>query len=501
MFEILLAAALYQTDNAAPVSSDPPGSCISVALGGGFENAALRKIDGATIEKPSDLKKLSKSAAKSGAAVIVNGGIFSGWQMKKLKLQNICFIGSDFSESDWSRVEASGLGFIGSNISKANFAGAQIPSTLLRENDLSDFNASGANLDNGLLDGGWKGSLARAKFDGAFMRGFRFNCGTGEADGCPFDRQNMSFKGADLTLSAINSFAFWDVEFTDAQIGGVRISPSQLEFFNGVRMDRPVILVNGNAEAPVTQEQFAAIRSGISYRAGPDTAPWCTDSMNEQTCPVVGRDVAALHQDIARLSAEAKGRAADRAKLTFEGARTACLTKGGGEQSDCLLSLHWTRREQLIAQRKAPGFLDGSTLQLYAASELNIDPAFSQSELFKTIAPVVMANITEMALLKSEKANQAHIRMRKGPACRLDFNNMIYLPRTGKMARSNGRRVYRALFSVSDQLLAWGAPESSRPSNSAPDCEGQSMLLRRINVPQNIVQNLWNSLSNDAASN
>lgn len=496
MLELILASAALmdasQEEAGTPATVD---SCIAAAIGpGGLDSPALKRVDGAAIGKLSDLKNVRRRNGRGTAPIIIDGGNFAGWQLKKLKLQNICFVGSDFSGSDWSSVTASGLGFVRSNLAGANLSGAQLPSSLWRESDLSDMNASGANLDAGLIDGGWAGSFARASFDNALMRGVRFSCGASERDGCSFNRQGLSLKGADLRQAQIASFSFWDADMTGAQLGGATIALNQLAILSDVQLDRPALLSIENKDVPVTQDDINALRQAIRYDGGSSTAPWCSDQ-SVQPCPVVTSENAALYKDVQRLTAGQTGRAANRSQAAFEKARDACLAKGTDDQADCLVASHWRRRETLLSQGGRPEWLDGQNIRVYAAGEISIDPNFAGSAIVAQVAPALLDQMDNLIILRSDKPGQLQARLRSKDGCVISADNIVYLRRQGRMARPLGGRKFRSLFSVSDTLLTWSRLSHLAKKRSTLQCEDRPMILERINLPDVVANSLWQKMS------
>ncbi|GAA0480751.1 hypothetical protein GCM10009096_23550 [Parasphingorhabdus litoris] len=492
MLELILAATALggaeQTEGGTAATVD---SCISAAIGpGGIESSSHKRVDGSTIRKLLDLKNVRRRNGRGTAPIVIDGGNFAGWQLKKLKLQNICFVGSDLSGSDWSSVSASGLGFVRSNLAGANLSGAQLTSSLWRESDLSDVNASGANLDGSLVDGGWTGSFARTSFDGALMRGVRFSCGAGETDGCSFNRQGLSLKGTDLRQAQISSFAFWDTDTTGAQLGGATIALNQLPVFNDIQLDRPALLVVGNRQIPVTQDDVSALRQAIRFEEGSSEAPWCL-GQNAEPCPVSTSENAALYRDVQRLAAARTGTAANRSKAAFNKARNDCLAKNGDEQTACLVASHWRHREALLSQGGQPEWLDGETIRVYGAGELSIDPALADTRIVEQVAPTLIDQMATLVVLRSDKPGQLQARLRSKDGCAISADDIVYLRRQGRMARPLARRKYRSLFSVSDELLTWSRLSFLDKDKATLQCEDRPMILQRINLPKSVANNLW----------
>jgi uncharacterized protein YjbI with pentapeptide repeats len=184
-------------------------------------------VDGMLLRNVSALEKLRKRQ-RDGSLIIIKGGDFTGWDFRKADIGNMCFIGTKLTESDWRGVRAPGLGFIDTDLTKAQLAGAALPSLLLRTATLADVDARDADFAGARIDGGWSASFNGLKLDRARLQGAVFACGTREADGCPFDRQNISARGADFSDVVFTAFAWWGADLEGARFDNAQVAVDDL---------------------------------------------------------------------------------------------------------------------------------------------------------------------------------------------------------------------------------------------------------------------------------
>jgi uncharacterized protein YjbI with pentapeptide repeats len=145
----------------------PPESCLASApaLGAGTPGFT---IDGSDFRRVRDLEKVRKQT-KAGT-IFVSGGNFVGEDFRKAKLDNMCFFGADFSQTNWTGFAGTGLGFVNVDLTGARMANSRLRYVLLRDTKLRLIDARGASWQNGQIDGGWNGSLRRLSHRLRFQR-------------------------------------------------------------------------------------------------------------------------------------------------------------------------------------------------------------------------------------------------------------------------------------------------------------------------------------------
>ncbi len=135
---------------------------------------------------------------------------------------------------------------------------------MLRTATLANADATGADFRGGQLDGGWKASLAGWKIDGANFSGFRFQCGVTEADGCPFDRQGISAKGADFSGAVFDGFSFWGSALDNARFEGADMALQDLAQLEGAAAPATLTVHQGRKHYSVTGPVAAAIGRALT---------------------------------------------------------------------------------------------------------------------------------------------------------------------------------------------------------------------------------------------
>lgn len=306
-------------------------------------------VDGNTLRKPADLGRL-RSRTRDGSLILVDGGRFDRWDFRKLRLGNICFRNASLKASDWRGLTAPGIGFIDSDLSGAQMQGAQLPGLLLRTTILADVDLSGADLTNGRLDGGWNGSLARTRLDGARLREFSFVCGVSEADGCPFDRQGLTAKAADFSNARFTNFSFVGAARDDAVFEGAEMGLDDLGQLDGARATVSVTIRRAGIRLPVTGTVARSLAQMSARAVEPDCANPATP-LDTALCADGTGELARTARDVARLEAAA---AADPAARRFAAVREACLARPEARRAACLGAAHAARRAALAAQGGLP---------------------------------------------------------------------------------------------------------------------------------------------------
>lgn len=253
-------------------SSNPAGSSCLSALGalGSPANTALRVVDGATLDSASDLRSLRKKA-KDGLPIIVKGGDLSGKKFGDDDFSNLCFDGTNLSATRWSKSRADGAAFVNANLTGAIFDRVSLRGVLFRNSILARMDASGANLSNGQLDGGWDPSMASLRLENAQMTGFRFVCGTSSADGCSFDRKQISLRGANLTNADLVGFALWDANLVDVVLNNTQIAFDQIQQYGNANLQGPVLVRAAGKQTALSPAAFQVAVSTLGAPQKPDT--------------------------------------------------------------------------------------------------------------------------------------------------------------------------------------------------------------------------------------
>lgn len=234
-------APAYSAQAPGVAAGPPPNSCQAMAGPLGGAGRLPEAVDGSKLKDAGDIEKL-RSKAKDGRTIVVKGGKFSGEKFGNDNFSNICFVGSDLSNTKWSRSRAAGIGFIDTDLTGSTFDRVNMDYVLFRNAILARVDAAGVQMSYGQLDGGWDPSMAGLKLDNARMLGFRFICGFTSSDGCSFDRKQISMRGADLSFAALSSFPMWDGLFDDVRLYYTEIGIDQMNMFSAAEIAGPVMV-------------------------------------------------------------------------------------------------------------------------------------------------------------------------------------------------------------------------------------------------------------------
>jgi uncharacterized protein YjbI with pentapeptide repeats len=248
---LLLAAA------AAAVA--PPGTC-QAALGPLFDGPRVsglpNQVNGSSL--PNARALIALRAARGDDLLIVNGGNLAGADLRRARLRNICFIGTDLSDSDWSGAEAMGVGFVGANLEGATLASAELRHVLLRNANLKNVRAERAMLVGGRLDGGWfDGSVEGLRLDGADLSDFRFECGITLDDGCPVYQggPDISLRGANLAGANL----WGSPDLAAARLDRTIVGLADLSALRSARFEGPILVAGGEATAELSAEEYRSL--------------------------------------------------------------------------------------------------------------------------------------------------------------------------------------------------------------------------------------------------
>lgn len=432
---IVLTLLLATAALAAPAGQD----CQS-AMGNMFDGEEPElpaAVDGATLGGTEALNALRR--ARGDALIVVRGGNFAGADMRGAQLHNICFVETDFSGSDWRGVEAAGIGFVGANLEGANLAGARLPRVLLREPNLKSADLSGADLSGGKLDGGWNGTLEAARFDGANLANFRFDCGITIGDGCPLD-QDISFRRADLTGASLNSFS-GSGDWSGARLARTEISLNQLREMREAEVAGPVRLTGGDATVELSPADHAALLPHIRIAGEPERPSFdCAragTAVEREICGESGGTLRALDLAVAGLYRQALARdpAAAEAQQDWLRERNRCTDSEAVTLSWCLERSYEQRKAALVAQLGPPDWARPGTMALFVEPRLEFDETFTATPFYRRLLPVVVGAAWSRALVRVNPDATIDVRGEAVGAnahtCTLDGNGLAFDRNTG----------------------------------------------------------------------
>jgi uncharacterized protein YjbI with pentapeptide repeats len=297
--------AYAEKDREAVPAAAPIGNkCLQVAGSLQSPTAQPTGIDGTKLDNVKAIRSL-RSKAKDGRVLIIQGGNFSGMKFEDDNFSNICFVGTKLLNTRWVKTKAQGIGFIDADLTGSTFDRVQMPYALFRNTVLANVDATGTQLSYGQLDGGWDPSMANLKLDNANMTGFRFVCGASAADGCSFDRKQISLRGTNLSGALLSTFSIWDARVDDAILADTEIAFDQLTQFVPADIRGPVIVRTQQKSVTLAPDAFRL----AAYALRESSAATDTECNNppeplaQLLCQAGRGDLRAYRDDIERLYA------------------------------------------------------------------------------------------------------------------------------------------------------------------------------------------------------
>jgi uncharacterized protein YjbI with pentapeptide repeats len=436
IFALAMAAAAPVPGINQPATQPPAGSC-QVLAGelANTNNAFPLAYPGAQIVSAKQFNRIIRDAPY-GQPIVIDGGNFSGWRFgKKWKsgkryLSNVCFLGSNLTDTDWSNAKTSGIGFINVDLTGADMSEAEMPYTLFRNTSLENVTAKEADFSYGRLDGGWKNSIANLNLEEADLSGFRFVCGVKEVDGCPFERKGINARRANLTNASIFGFYANDIDLSQARIDGIELGVDQLDQLNGAQTFGPVRLRGGPFVQTATASEFGALRRTLKTPVAVDTR--CNDPVDPlmvAICADTSRQLLAISDDIAILSAGKilpKGPA-----KKFSKSRQKCFKQKTDElRTICLLGIYDGWRNELVAGSPPPSWAQIPTKIIFARSNLPINNDPTSKALWSRFGAVVAGSASAYIAAQSNGSNAVNMRGKAtavdGDYCEFDVPNLVY---------------------------------------------------------------------------
>lgn len=509
-FAFILGMAAIDTNSVDPL--DPPKQSCLARVGSIVQPSTdlPAAIDGNTLKKREDIDRLRK-AKSDGSLIIIDGGNFVGWQFKGSKLSNICFRGSDLSNSDWNKATTSGLGFIDSKLSNATLERAKFPFVLFRTTSLDGTNASNADFSHGQFDGGWSASISRWRLDGASLKNFRFECGNTATDGCAFDRQKVSFRGANLSNANLYNFSFWDGDFSGARLDGAIIGLDQIGQLKNVVLDGQILLRGGTVIRNTDRSALAVLQLGMTNPLGvkPAPCPVSKPALAKIVCDNSEPALRAIADDVRYLTENSESVVASEAAIArFEKRVSMCLDSDDTLVAECISSAYANRRKELLDNGSEPEWVDIQKRILFVKSSFPLPADISSNPDWRNIAPI-LANGSDMMLLVRDVDGEGRfaVRARISDVSRgecsiahdsLGFDNNM-LTAVGQV-RQKGRKakvsislpvvqLYRDKAELSARLLNSNNTLRSQITNCGADSSGGQM--RAIPISAFDFDQLW----------
>jgi len=494
---LALAGFAFANSAAAEVL---PGSCqdiINLQDDSEVDPARILEVDGATITTP--VQFLAQLTGANGKLLIVKGGDFSGWDFGPLanSFGPMCFNQSKLKSTRWDGGKFDGIGFIESDLENASFRGASLRSILLRVPYLKSVDMTGADLSDGWFDGGWDGSIENWKADKASLVNFTFSCGITLGDGCPLDRQNVSFVGADFSGANISTYRLWGQgNYSGAIFDGSRFEPAQLLDLQNAEFRDTNYLVGGGEEIALGREDIAQILldAAITQKVNDRPSFDCEKAVSNAEKAICGEyasDVRTLDRRMASLYAMIRPKypAIASSQKTWIANRNQCADR------TCLLSAYQKRVAQLLVMIGEPEMIPRGTSALFIKDTLDLSDAFRSTALFRKITPVLVgASSAEVLLTRAQNGRYSILGEAVGAnahLCSVGGEGLQFDTRTGWFSGksdSSSPRLAAVFRSFEDFIEFPGDGHSNDEefpgSSDYVSCGARAVLpeLRRIEV-------------------
>ena len=489
--ERVIGGDLFET---VPV---PETSCLKSAPALGTSDPGFA-IDASRFKKIKDLERVRKKTP--AGTIFVTGGSFSGAELKKAKLHDMCFFGTDFSQTDWREFSGSGLGFIDSDLTGANMEGARLPYVLFRNPKLAEARAPGADWRYGRLDGGWGGSVRNLDLTGADLSGFRIECGQAAEDGCPTDRAGMIFKGASLRRAGLYAFPAPDADFTDAVVDQTEMALDHLEQLGTARLLGPVIVRSPRRALmlfPAEVKELAA-DANSSGAAGPCVSP--TTAADIAVCAIPGSATRAMLAELNQLEARASNQrnyGAGRADWLAE--RDNCMGQSDDARNNCLLTSYQARRDALRQNAGSPEWVGQPGYRLFLSSEAAFTPGDAPPALYRRLLPVLLDTATSVVMVKVESRGAIAAKGYSEGPCSFSAENLRYNAQSATIAFPAQRRRRNAPASGGEELLRLGGGDAevvgaglARAGQCSAD--GSFARMRAVHLEPEALAEVWDRL-------
>ncbi len=475
----------------------PEDSCLANAPPIGTNEPGFA-IDATGMKRVRDLTRIRKKTR--AGTIYIKGGSFVGAKMQKARLYNMCFFGTDFSQTDWTGFSGSGLGFVNVDLSGAMMAGAKLPYVLMRDAKLAQVDARQVDWQNGRLDGGWSGSMRNLDLSGANLTNFRIACGSGAADGCPTEREGISLKNANLRRASFYGFFWPDIDLSGAQIDQTELALDHLPSLKGARLVGPVVLRSPRRAIMLFPGEVEQLVEGSSEQAN-DTDP-CGNARLvpalQLACDVPGSSTRALLSSVMELerqSTSKKGYASRRA--AWASGRDGCINlETEDQQVSCVIAAYEARQADLRSSTGAPSWVSGSGYRLFVSSEAAYPTAEGQPGLYGRILPILLDSAVAAVIVKTDGSGWASAKGVAVGGCYFEVDGLAYDDADGTLNFARKPRRRRAAPIMQEPLLSFAGQSTEVREEGAARIEGCSASgdfprLEALDLNDNLLESMW----------
>ncbi|KWV92090.1 pentapeptide repeat-containing protein [Erythrobacter sp. YT30] len=463
-------------------------------------------IDASGLTKVRELERIRRKTR--AGTIFVSGGSFVGADFRQAKLYNMCFFGTDFSQTQWFGTSAPGLGFVGVDLTGADMRNSNLPDVLFRNANLSVVRASRAKWKQGRLDGGWEGSLRELDLADADLTDFRFVCGVSAVDGCPLERSGISMVRANLRRASLHSFFSDDLDLTDARIDQSELSLDHLALLDDAKLVGPVVLRSLRRAVMLFPGEVTRLsqakqpRMQVCEPAEPNAQIGFSTQPTAlvMACNVPGSTMRNLLQSVALLEEEAKD-TADYAsqRAIWEQGRDACLAFNNGDQQiGCISNSYRSRQITLRTALGKPDWLSDGSYRLFLSREAAFPTDKGAPGLYSRVLPVLLDRASAAVIVRSDGQGGLEAKGIAVDGCYFEESNLAYEIEQAKIGFAAERRNRRkSVPQVEDSLLTIAGRSARVEPEGLERAAGQCAsaipfpLLEQIDLDDRLLATIW----------
>ncbi|WP_379553669.1 pentapeptide repeat-containing protein [Qipengyuania sp. DGS5-3] len=437
----------------------PENSCLANAPALGSREPGFA-IDASGLRKVRDLEKIRRKTR--AGTIFIRGGSFVGQSFRKGRLYDVCFFGTDLSQTDWTGVSGSGLGFINVDLTGAKMARTKLPHVLMRDATLTFVDAREADWRQGQLDGGWSGSVRDLNLTGANLTGFRVVCGNSAETGCPTDREGMSLTGANLRRASFHDFFWPEMDLSGARIDQTELALDHLRSLQGALLAGPIVLRSPRRAImlfPGEAKLLADAARPQGAAADVCTAP--SEPALALVCQVPGSATGTLLRSVAQLEATQSGnRGFASRRIAWAASRDACMRFAGEEQQlTCVLTAYTSREAELRSAAGNPDWVSDAGYRLFLSSEAAYPTNAGQPGLYGRILPILLDSAVAAVIVKTDGKGYATARGVAVGGCSFETGTLAYSAEEGTLHHAIKRRGRRGPR-LKEALLGFSGPSA-----------------------------------------
>lgn len=502
---IIVTADRMKDGNLFEAVETPTDSCLANApqLGAGNPGFA---IDAKGLTKVRQLEQIRRKTR--AGTIFISGGNFAGADFRKAQLYNMCFFGTDLSQTDWTGLAAAGLGFVGADLTGAQMANTNLPDVLFRNAKLGLVNAAGARWKQGRLDGGWEGSLRGLDLTGADLTDFRFVCGTAADDGCPTERAGIIMTGANLRRASVHTLFVSDLALAGARIDQTELALDHLRLLQGAQLAGPIILRSPRRAVmlfPTEVDRLTEVAQAAQAETAlcPDPAqPGAAPEQDQRAltilCATPGSAPRDLLRSVAALerSSQASAGYAER-QQRWMAQRDACLTMtNADEQAACITTSYSARQAALRKALGQPEWLSVQGYRLFLSREAAFPTDTSEPGLYGRILPVLLDSAVAAVIVRTDGAGRADVSGVALDGCVFEATALIYDIENAQLGFA-GRRRRGAPVPFEAPLLALTGRSAAVMevglARAAPACGPNNPYpqLEEIALDERLLADIW----------